>query len=101
MDIVSRFPIPIVVGKLLLVGCNPAIRPLRAFSDTNQTDDGLYCSLFHAHVDANMDQLVLLPAGTRIFLRGDGGLHRGRFQPHGAERDGTFLEGGDGDGPGR
>lgn len=64
MDIVSRFPIPIVVSKLLLAGCNPAIHHLRHLSDANQTDDGLYRSLFHADVDANMDQLVLLPART-------------------------------------
>ena len=54
--------------------------------------------LIHPNINTDVDQLVLLAARARILLRGRGGFHRGRLQPHRPERDGPLLEGGDGDG---
>jgi hypothetical protein len=60
-----------------------------------------WCSVVNADEHAHMDQLVLLAARARVLLRGRGGVHRGRLQPHRAQLDGAVLEGGARDGPRR
>ena len=46
----------------------------------------------------DLDQLVLLASWTRVLLRSQRELHRGRLQFDWAEQHGPFLEGGYGDG---
>jgi hypothetical protein len=60
-----------------------------------------HCSVIHPDVDADLDQLVLLPSRTRVFLRSLRGVHRGRLQLDRPQCDGTLLERGHGYGAGR